>query len=196
MKPECKHHNCSRPAGKALGYCNAHYDRNRTGKPMDPPIRKHGASDEERFWAKVNKTETCWVWTGAKYNGYGVCRVSGAARLAHRVSYKWAKGGIPEGEQLDHMCHNRACVNPAHVRFADHALNQQNRASANRNSKSGIRGVYWIKERGGWMAAITLNRKVYRRGVFDDMAEAEQAAIDLRREYMPYSLMDKKREAV
>ena len=191
---ECKHPNCSRPIGKALGYCNAHYNRQRKGKPMDPPIRNHWASDQERFWAKVNKTDTCWIWTGAKYNGYGVFRSDGASRLAHRMAYKWANGEIPEGEQLDHMCHNRSCVNPSHIRFANHALNQQNRAAANRNSKSGIRGVYWVEARNGWMASIMLNRKMYRRGPFDDIAEAERAAIDLRREHMPYSLMDKERK--
>lgn len=192
-KPECKHHNCRRPGGKALGYCNAHYDRQRKGRPMDPPIRKHGASDEERFWAKVNKTEACWTWTGATYNGYGVVRAGGKAQLAHRVLYAWTKGAIPEGVQLDHMCHNRACVNPSHIRFADWETNGQNRASANKNSKTGIRGVYWNKDRRGWFSAITLNREVIRRGPFQRLQDAEDAATELRREHMPFSLMDRKK---
>ncbi|VXB24238.1 HNH endonuclease signature motif containing protein [Citricoccus sp. K5] len=192
---KCKHPGCDRPKWRAFGYCGAHYQRFKKGKDMDAPIRNVHATDAERFWSKVDKSGKCWIWTGAKYNGYGVFRIDSAARLAHRVSYKWAKGDIPDGEQLDHMCHNRACVNPDHVRFADHALNGQNRASANRNSKSGIRGVYWVEARSGWMASIMLNREMHRRGPFDDIREAEQAAIELRREHMPYSLMDRERKA-
>lgn len=192
MKPECKYHNCSRPAGKALGYCNAHYDRNRKGKPMDPPIRNHWASAEERFWAKVHKTDSCWLWTGATYNGYGIFRQDGKAQLAHRVLHRWTKGPIPDGIQLDHMCHNRSCVNPDHVRFSDWETNGQNRASANKNSKTGIRGVYWNKERLGWFAAITLSREVIRRGPFAEISDAEKAAVELRQTHMPFSLLDRK----
>ena len=193
MADECKHPGCERPKGKALGYCNAHYDRGRKGKPMDPPIRKHGASDEERFWEKVTKTDSCWLWTGATYNGYGVVRAEGKSQLAHRVLYAWSKGAIPDGTQLDHMCHNRGCVNPSHIRFADWETNGQNRASANKNSKTGIRGVYWNKGRNGWFAAITLGPDVIRRGPFEEIGDAETAAIELRRVHMPFSLMDRKK---
>ena len=193
MAGECKHPTCDRPIGKALGYCNAHYARHRKGKPMDPPILKHGASDEERFWEKVNKTDSCWLWTGAKQNGYGIARADGKAQLAHRVSFAWSKGMIPEGTQLDHMCHNRSCVNPDHVRFADWETNGQNRARANKNSKTGIRGVYWNKGRNGWFAAITLGPEVIRRGPFEEIGDAEKAAIELRRTHMPFSLLDRKK---
>lgn len=193
MKPECKYHNCSRPSGKALGYCDAHYNRSRLGKPMDPPIRNHWASDQERFWEKVNKTESCWVWMGAKYKGYGAFRLDGKSQLAHRVLYAWTKGEIPAGAQLDHMCHNRSCVNPSHIRFADWETNGQNRARANKNSKSGIRGVYWNKERRGWFAAVTLGPEVIRRGPFSKISDAEKAAVELRQEHMPFSLMDRKK---
>lgn len=192
MKPKCKHHNCSRASGKALGYCDAHYGRNRKGKPMDPPVRDHWATEEERFWAKVQKTESCWLWVGAAFNGYGIFRSDGKSQLAHRVLYRWAKGPIPEGVQLDHMCHRRSCVNPEHLRFADWETNGQNRASANRNSKSGIRGVYWNKERRGWFAAVTLGPNVIRRGPFNDIDAAEQSAVELRQKHMPFSILDRK----
>jgi len=190
---ECKYPNCSRPIGKALGYCNAHYDRQRKGKPMDPPIRNKWASDEERFWAKVDKSGACWQWTGASHMSYGIFRFNGSSRLAHRVAYAWENGDIPEGAQLDHMCHNRSCVNPEHIRFADWETNGQNRARANKNSKTGIRGVYWNKGRRGWFAAITLGPDVIRRGPFDEIKDAENAAIELRRTHMPFSLMDRKK---
>ena len=72
----------------------------------------------ERFWPKVRKTATCWLWTGSRNNmGYG--KIKQADRrtmsLAHRVSYELLVGPIPEGMQLDHLCRVRHCVRPDHL---------------------------------------------------------------------------------
>ncbi len=76
---------------------------------------KHG-TPEEWFWAKVDKTQTCWLWTAYTMpNGYGQFRYEGRMRLAHRLSYEWLIGPIPTGLQLDHLCRVRHCVNPAHL---------------------------------------------------------------------------------
>ena len=70
----------------------------------------------ERFWAKVQETETCWTWTAALLKtGYGSIRVDGKAMRAHRVAYELAKGPIPEGALLRHTCDNPKCVNPDHL---------------------------------------------------------------------------------
>lgn len=64
------------------------------------------------FESKINKTETCWFWTGAvQSKGYGNYK----SKLAHRVSYEKYVGKIPEGLTLDHLCRNKLCVNPAHL---------------------------------------------------------------------------------
>jgi len=73
---------------------------------------------EDRFWAKVSENEDgCWVWTGAlQPRGYGICWTSERrTRLAHRYSYERVVGLVPYGLDLDHLCRNRACVNPAHL---------------------------------------------------------------------------------
>ena len=84
-------------------------------------------SAAERFWSKVaqvgNSCE-CWLWTGAATGGYGVFmvsfrRIEGRRVLkfarAHRFSYETLIGPVPGGLELDHLCKETACVNPAHL---------------------------------------------------------------------------------
>lgn len=70
---------------------------------------------EQRFWPKVEKTATCWLWRGLKINGYGQIAGNRKRTYVHRFSYEMAKGPIPNGLQLDHLCRVRHCVNPAHL---------------------------------------------------------------------------------
>ncbi len=70
----------------------------------------------DRFWAKVNKTDTCWLWTACLFhNGYGQFNASGATAYAHRFAYEACVGPIPDSLELDHLCRVRCCVNPAHL---------------------------------------------------------------------------------
>lgn len=69
----------------------------------------------ERWRAKVEFTNTCWVWTGAKTTGYGRLWVGPGNAPAHALAYEFFIGPIPEGLDPDHLCRNRACVNPAHL---------------------------------------------------------------------------------
>jgi hypothetical protein len=69
-----------------------------------------------RFWAKVQKTPTCWLWTGQiDRHGYGTIKRDGKMRRAHREVFEMEVGPIPEGLQPDHTCRVRHCVNPAHL---------------------------------------------------------------------------------
>lgn len=73
----------------------------------------------ERFWAKVDRRSDaeCWEWQAARFLGYGAFGVPVPRRTvrAHRFAYELLVGPIPEGLDLDHLCRNRACVNPAHL---------------------------------------------------------------------------------
>jgi hypothetical protein len=75
-----------------------------------------------RFWKKVRKTETCWLWIGAKSaNGYGTVRFDGKLQKAHRVAWQLRHGPIPSTQQawehleLIHLCGVRSCVRPDHM---------------------------------------------------------------------------------
>lgn len=106
-----------RPVGR--GWCAKHYQRWR--KYGDPhtthtPNLVYGASVEERFWSKVNKTEECWLWTAStNRKGYGTFRYEGSSKLAHGIAYLWEVGEVPEGLQLEHLCRVRNCVRVAHL---------------------------------------------------------------------------------
>lgn len=69
-----------------------------------------------RFWAKVDKTDTCWLWSASKtHNGYGRFHFDGRMVLAHRFAHELLRGPIPAGLQVDHRCRVRNCVNPDHL---------------------------------------------------------------------------------
>jgi hypothetical protein len=71
----------------------------------------------ERFDASYRVDDSgCWMWTRRLTpSGYGKFKLGGRDRTAHRWSYEQSVGPIPDGLQLDHLCRNRACVNPAHL---------------------------------------------------------------------------------
>lgn len=80
-----------------------------------PAHRKMSRTADERFFSRVSK-EGCWLWTGRlDVHGYGVFSVGRKGVRAHRWSYERFVGPIPEGLVIDHLCRNRACVNPAHL---------------------------------------------------------------------------------
>lgn len=74
------------------------------------------ATLDARFFSKVRMTDGCWPWTGACHpQGYGTFRVGESVHYAHRVMYEQVCGPIPDGLEIDHLCHNERCVRPEHL---------------------------------------------------------------------------------
>lgn len=87
-----------------------------------PEVRKPRApkrprqSLEERFWSRVSRSVDCWEWVGCRNRGGYGCFFDGSRNIgAHRFSYRLLRGEIHPDLDLDHLCRNRACVNPDHL---------------------------------------------------------------------------------
>jgi hypothetical protein len=132
MIEECMIEECT----AAVAYkklCRTHYHRQwRLGSatatltrssPNEPLINRLRAA------ATFAGPDECWTWNATlRKDGYGCLSVSGRKVLAHRLAYRVLVGPIPEGQELDHLCHtrdlaclggnscrHRRCVNPAHL---------------------------------------------------------------------------------
>lgn len=87
------------------------------------------------------KTQTdaatgCWVWSGATDDaGYGMIRIAGETRRAHRVSYETHHGPIPNGMFVCHHCDSPPCINPAHLFLGTHADNMNDRNVKGRQAR-------------------------------------------------------------
>lgn len=126
------------PTGIPYGYCHCgcgqktkvsrETDR-RNGYIKDQPrryLRGHqGAAQPVSVEPYLIDAATgCWLWQRTvDHRGYGRIKVQGRTAYAHRIYYARLVGPIPEGLELDHLCRNRACVNPAHMEPVTGAVN-------------------------------------------------------------------------
>lgn len=86
-----------------------------------------------RFWAKVEKSEQCWVWTAYRNrNGYGCFRVQNGTILAHRWAWEATNGIVEPGILVLHKCDNPACVRIEHLYLGSHADNSRDRDERHR----------------------------------------------------------------
>jgi len=78
----------------------------------------------EKFWTKVDKTGRCWIWKNyITHGGYGQLKWGDKLNYAHRVAYEISFGKIPYKMVIDHLCRNRACVNPNHMELVTRGEN-------------------------------------------------------------------------
>lgn len=86
-------------------------------------IRGMNAAIERRFWAKVRKTSTCWLWTACLNKGYGRFWPMGYGVYAHRFSLGLVGRQVPQGFEVDHLCGVKNCVRPTHLEIVLKAEN-------------------------------------------------------------------------
>ena len=97
-----------------------------------------------RFWTKVIKGETCWLWVGARagrprqpYGKMGAGGHRGKTLRASRVSWELHNGPIPTTLQVLHKCDNGLCVNPAHLFLGTHVDNMKDAIQKGRLNRGG-----------------------------------------------------------
>lgn len=157
----------------ARGYCQTHYWQARRSGELQKATRP---TPEARFWAKVEKTDTCWNWTANVLDdGYGMFCYRSKNVLAHRHAYRMAHGEIPDWMHVDHTCFNRRCVRLDHLRLTTPKQNAENRSGAQRTSRSGVRGVWLKKSRNRWYASVAHHGKRIFVGEFRELADAAEA---------------------
>ena len=91
---------------------------------------------EQRFWMSVDVAD-CWTWTAGTEDGYGRFWDGERLWVAHRWLWVRLVGEVPDGRQLDHLCRNRACVNPDHLEPVTQAVNIRRGASVRHLCKNG-----------------------------------------------------------
>lgn len=106
-------------------------------------MRYRRKSLEDGLKRYINKTDTCWVWTGDKYgSGYGRLSIGKGKQVrAHRFMYEQLNGKIPDGLFACHSCDNRLCVNPSHIFIGTQKDNMQDCLKKGRHKYKTLKGV-------------------------------------------------------
>jgi hypothetical protein len=129
----------------------------------------------ESFMSNIDKTESCWLWTGATDHGYGVY----SSGKAHRISYEIHVGAIPYGLHIDHLCGVKNCVNPAHLEPVTQIENARRRSAKQTHCKNGhkIFGQNLLKLESGWRGCRKCHKKSNNESYRRRMARKRAGAL-------------------
>ena len=103
---------CDKPM-LARQLCNTHYMQERRAGRLE--LKPKPSPSKYIMDRVVVQKNDCWEWQKSTNNGYGRAFVDKKLIPAHVYSYMIFKGQIPAGLQINHICHNRSCVNPIHL---------------------------------------------------------------------------------
>lgn len=118
----------------------------------------------------------CIEWGGhINQCGYGRITIGGKRSTVHRLAWELEFGPIPDGKQLDHICHNRKCINTKHLRLCTPLENARNRQPNKKYDGSRLKGASRRNDRNKWVSRIRINGKAILIGYFDTELEAHIA---------------------
>ena len=129
-------------------------------------------SVNKHSWFLVKKGRVFYVATNIREtdeHGKSILK----RRYLHRILFK----DLPKGMVVDHLNGNGLDNRRSNLRIVSHQQNTRNRSGSQKNSKSGVRGVYWHKQRGKWAACIRHNGKNISLGLYDDLEEAKKSRL-------------------
>jgi hypothetical protein len=96
--------------------------------------RRYTEGWQDRFWARVAKSDGCWEWQGPRSPaGYGFGSIRSQTRGAHRIAWEIVNGSIPAGKFIRHICDNPPCVRPDHLRIGEPAENSADMVARGRS---------------------------------------------------------------
>lgn len=153
----------------AKNLCSMHYQR----------LLANGTLEKKEIILTCT-VEGCSKPHKSKYNGYGKTVLNGVLMAAHRASWMIFKGDIPKGMQVNHKCHNRACINVDHLYIGDQKQNMEDMYNAKREVvlKGSAHGAAKINEK---IALEIFNKKGFASEIAKDYGVSETLVYSIKK---------------